>query len=292
MKSLVIVCLLEVVFGWWSTGHMLVAQIAQNVLQQENPEVLSIANQILSPLYGPLTHGISSSFVESAVWCDDIKSYNFDVYNNWHFIDKPYNYDGFANATTSGEDILFALSNSIWTLQSQNYSVAILETSIALRYVLHFMGDYHQPLHVTNFWSRNFTQGDEGGNLFPITFDNQINELHALWDSCMGVWADDLPRPLNSDGWYNLNMWAEWCTGNNTKQDLASELAIKELSLWQYDTYRIAIDYAYYGIKPNEKPSEEYLKRGWKIVLKQLALGGYRLANLLISLFGQTSALS
>ncbi|CAG9319417.1 unnamed protein product [Blepharisma stoltei] len=292
MKYLLAICLFKAVLGWWSTGHMIVTQIAQIVLQAENPQVLNIANQILEPLYGPMTHGISNSFVESACWPDDIKVYGFHDFDSWHFTNKPYDYDGFLNITDSGEDVIWALNQCMSTLGLLNYQTAILENALAMRFLLHFVGDYHQPLHVTTLWSRQFPSGDQGGNLFNITFDKTVTELHALWDSVMGEWEVDLVRPLTSDGWHDINMWAEWCMGNYTQEDLAEELAVSNITDWVYPTYHLGVDYAYHGIKPLEKPSEEYLKKGWQIALRQLSLGGRRLAQLLINLFGQEETLS
>ena len=41
--------------------------------------------------------------------------------------------------------------------------------SIALRWIIHFVGDMHQPLHDTNMFNEDFPNGDRGGNNFKIT---------------------------------------------------------------------------------------------------------------------------
>lgn len=128
---------------------MVVAYIAQTVLQQQNPKVLSLANQILEPLYGALTHNMSNSFVESACWADDIKNYNFQAFSNWHFLDRPYNPDGFLNATGPNQNIIWAIDQVLFTLGKKSYQTSILENSIAMRLLIHFVGDYHQPLHIS-----------------------------------------------------------------------------------------------------------------------------------------------
>jgi hypothetical protein len=72
------------------------------------------------------------------------------VFNNWHFIDKPYNPDGILHTTGYSENVVWAIQQALGTLQKNNpnYKNAILETSIAMRLLLHLVGDYHQPLHV------------------------------------------------------------------------------------------------------------------------------------------------
>lgn len=41
-----------------------------------------------------MTHGISDTFVEAACWADDLKDFYMEAMTNWHYIDRPYNYDG------------------------------------------------------------------------------------------------------------------------------------------------------------------------------------------------------
>jgi len=66
-----------------------------------------------------------------------------------------------------------------------------------------------------------FQSSDNGGNLFNILFNQEVKELHALWDSGIGNLQEELERPLTSEGWHKVNMWAEWCMGNNTIESLA-----------------------------------------------------------------------
>lgn len=55
--------------------------------------------------------------------------------------------------------------------------------SIALRLLIHFMGDIHQPLHSLNRVDGSYPTGDAGGNAFPLTYHYDVDELHALWDT-------------------------------------------------------------------------------------------------------------
>jgi hypothetical protein len=117
-------------------------------------------------------------------------------------------------------------------------------------------------------------------------FNEEVKELHALWDSGIGHMQEELERPLTSDGWHKLNMWSEWCMGNNTKESLAEEISVNKISDWSYNTYHSAIEGAYLDVKYNQKPTEEYINKAWETTKRQLALGGYRLAKLLEELYG------
>ena len=267
--------------AWWCNGHMLVAMIAQLDLNSNNPSVMQTANEILIPMSGKLTHNLANTFVESACWPDILKTFSFHDFDNAHFIDRPYNPQGMMNATGAEENIVFAITSLLKTLSTQTVQTAPLETSMALRFLIHFLGDIHQPLHCVTLWSKVYPSGDLGGNLFPIQYDSNINELHALWDSCVGVYENDLTLPLNSSSWTVLQQWAQWAMGNYTRQDLQSQLNVTDFNQISVESFMLAKAYAYNGINPGSRPSQDYLEASWPVVQKQLALAGYRLSDLL-----------
>ena len=55
--------------------------------------------------------------------------------------------------------------------------------SYALRLIIHYLGDVHQPLHALSRVANNFPAGDRGGNDFPLPTHYTAKELHAVWDS-------------------------------------------------------------------------------------------------------------
>ena len=264
---------------------MLTAMIAQIDLQRHNPNVLHQASATVEVLNGALSHYISNTFVESACWADDIKNYNVTYLSNGHFLDLPYNPEGLLDATTSGANVVWAMGECLDTLTSETTDNAPFETSFSLRYLIHIAGDMHQPLHCTNMWSPKFPSGDEGGNLFTIQFNDQINELHAFWDSGAGVLQNDLPRPLSPIDWRILVARADEIMAEWPRSRLANELNNKDPSDWCYESYLDGVNYAYNGVELNQKLSQEYVDRAWQVVKKRLALGGYRLADLLTQIY-------
>ena len=72
-----------------------------------------------------------------------------------------------------------------------------LGDSFNLRMLIHFTGDIHQPLHTTSRFSKDFPNGDLGGNKFHLTpranSTDPITNLHALWDSTVYEWDEDIP---------------------------------------------------------------------------------------------------
>lgn len=280
MKLAVLIALLGLANAWWCTGHMLVAHIAQQQLLQSHPAVYNFAQSILAPLNGDLTHNIANTFTETACWPDDIKTYGLQQADPFHYIDKPYNPQGITTAPIPLENVIYSITNFNNTLTKQ--TVAPFEKSVALRFLIHFFGDIHQPLHCTSLFNDQFPNSDIGGNSFTIIYDEDINELHALWDSAIGMLEDDLPRPLSDSNWAYMDQLAAWYTGNYTRNDLELELSYDNVTVWTLESYTLAVDYAYYGIQVGETPSPQYVAAARQIVMKQIALGGYRLADFLI----------
>ena len=59
----------------------------------------------------------------------------------------------------------------------------VFEKSFMMRFFIHMVGDFHQPLHMTTRCTWDLPGCDKGGNLFPLT--GTPKELHALWDEAM-----------------------------------------------------------------------------------------------------------
>lgn len=71
--------------------------------------------------------------------------------------------------------------------------------STAIRLVIHYVGDVHQPLHSTTRVNDIYPEGDMGGNLFPLP--NELNELHAVWDSVLFKFSGYPVLPMNDSLW-------------------------------------------------------------------------------------------
>lgn len=66
-----------------------------------------------------------------------------------------------------------------------------------MRYLVHVVGDVHQPLHASSLFNDRFPKGDQGGNLFLIKLDENIDELHKLFDSGANKLGDTITRVLH-----------------------------------------------------------------------------------------------
>jgi len=85
------------------------------------------------------------------------------------------------NRETEAENVLTALDYNSWTLADPRRDDAV--RAVALCWVLHLIGDIHQPLHTGSLYSRSlFSGGDRGGNGVPVAAESN---LHAVWDRAL-----------------------------------------------------------------------------------------------------------
>ena len=149
--------------AWGKTGHRVVAAIADTQLS-------GLARAQVQQILGP-----GESLDEAANWPDEMRA---APGNFWQKASTPWHYvtlNGiiYDHAPTEG-DALEALSRFSKTLQDPNASRA--DKQLALRFIVHLVGDLHQPLHVGKCC-------DRGGNDVKVTWFGKPTNLHAVWDS-------------------------------------------------------------------------------------------------------------
>jgi len=150
--------------AWGKTGHRVVASIADGQLS-------GLARAHVKEIIGV------ESLDEAANWPDEMKS---DPALFWQKTASPWHYvtlDGitYDHAPPEG-DALEALDRFRATLQDPAASLA--DKQLALRFVVHLVGDLHQPLHVGKCC-------DRGGNEVKVAWFGKPTNLHAVWDSAM-----------------------------------------------------------------------------------------------------------
>lgn len=131
---------------------------------------------------------------------------------NNHYQDMPAVRGAFYNG-------IQPISNStgvVWAIQQAQKTLAsskshTIDKARQIRFLLHFIGDIHQPLHTMTLYSNFFPNGDNGGNKYLISGANQTS-LHMFFDSGAGLWQSNEPRPLQSNTTAWLSKWANEIT--------------------------------------------------------------------------------
>ena len=131
-------------------------------------------------------------FMQASVWPDAIrrKGNEYD-HPTWHYTNFPLMPDNFLmeETLTPENDVIFAIQESRRVLADRNHSVSAVDKAAHLSWILHTIGDLHQPLHCVALVNATFPEGDRGGNLFyvrPRASSRGVN-LHAYWDGLLGT---------------------------------------------------------------------------------------------------------
>lgn len=167
MKKLIIASFILSSFNasaWGPIGHRAVGEVAQRLL--EVPVLTKVS--ALSDY---------QSLAKISTWPDDIKSEpeKYGHTFNWHFTDWPDgNHDH--DETHSEGKLLGAIEEQVKVLR--NNLAPKEKRAEALKFIVHFVGDLHQPMHVGNGL-------DRGGNNCKVLFHNKQTNLHSLWDEGM-----------------------------------------------------------------------------------------------------------
>ena len=178
------------------------------------------------------------------------------------------------------------LLNKVDTLFDYGNKYKFTKTvSFAWRVLIHLVGDIHQPLHSTALCSKAFPHGDKGGNLFKIKFNGnkKIKNLHSLWDSCLGQ-QTQIRVPLNAEDWQLLTESVENITSTYPRSAVQQRVAILDEQEWANESYDLAVKFVYNGTVAYKEQLPEYISRGRMVINEQLAVAGYRLADLILSL--------
>ncbi len=290
--------------AWNDRGHMSVAYVAY---QQLKPATRDRVNGLLklNPRYNDWAATVDSQvpgasaadknmmiFMIAATWADQIKrdhTYTSDgsqggnrpdgspdpgrnsgyddllMHKYWHFIDTPFSTDGTALPAipTPNAQERIALFRSVLSSGSPDAL-----KSYDLVWLLHLVGDIHQPLHATARVSSADPEGDAGGNL--VKLDCSKCELHFFWDDLLGTQNDLLtitkpPRKLPK-----------------ANASLAAKSSEKD---WIAESFQEAKRIVYAPlIAAGDGPftlTTRYKKTAESLAKKRVALAGARLANLL-----------
>src|SRR5215475_5545721 len=152
-------------FAWGAKGHQIVALIAEAHLNAGTREKI----KAILPKNGTLA--------KASIWPDEVRK-ALPQMNPLHYVAVPN------GATTYDHErdcpqrncIVEAITWYVNVLKSNDSPLA--EKKLALDYLVHLVGDLHQPLHVGFLY-------DVGGTKTKVTFQGKAQTLHELWDTGM-----------------------------------------------------------------------------------------------------------
>jgi hypothetical protein len=197
-------------FAWGCVGHQTVAYIASKNL---NPVAAAKVTALLSDAQSQYTHGMRRFCAPTklgnleyfATWADDARTEGANGNAGWHFWDIPLAKDAAAMpAFCQGGCVVSALQAQVATLTNPASSPAAQQK--ALLFVVHLVGDAHQPMHIVD-------NGDRGGNCVPVSFTfkgeskttsasatgSYSPNLHSIWDDNIIETITGVEKAANRD---------------------------------------------------------------------------------------------
>ncbi len=149
------------------------------------------------------------------------------------------------------------------------------ERAVALSWVIHQVGDIHQPLHAGARFCPATPNGDQGGNLVEVPNDNGSDNLHAYWDGILG--REENPPSLDRESRRLLREYP--------KESFTRELEKNAIQDWVREGGEACRDVVYANLAIDQNRFRElpigYAAGARKLSEKKVALAAYRLADVL-----------
>jgi len=276
--------------AWSPTVHMVVAQIAfENLNKQARERVNQLARRVQLA-------EMNYEFVTVACWMDDIKGFPmFEPMREWHYINRRFIVSGSVpDVPPPPVNVQSIIEWSIQELSKRKSKEKEKENvkAYTLAYLIHLMGDVHQPLHCATRYTEKHPDGDGGGNSFYLTNDAPRSNLHSYWDAAGGLFGlfnsddDEVKRPLTDSDRQRIRQFARDVMTSYPANALQN-LDDLQPSTWVGESHQLAKSDAYQNIEEKGTPDNTYASNTQTVCSKRIAMAGYRLAKVLNKLFGQ-----
>ncbi len=310
MKNLLAVCSLLLLAlcprasAWSAPGHMISASLAYDQLNETERAKLDTIlldhtkYETWKKTYpdAGLPELPLGKFIAmlASLYPDDIRNHdNPETFPEWHYIDYPLIPPDFPMkpAPTPGDDVLTGIAKSAKAVRGLTKTYDTRTRAKMLSYLLHLVGDIHQPMHCETLFDDKFLppEGDRGGNNAWVKAPGgHAIKLHAFWDQLFGP-GGQLFRPVP------LTMIL---ASEHRAKELAQKLprtALPELAThptpvsWSLESRALAINDGWrkhtlaYGLTESTAGTlpADYEEKARGIANRQIALAGHRLADTL-----------
>jgi S1/P1 Nuclease len=250
--------------AWGDQGHKVICEIAFRLIQ---PNTRAEIKNLIS------NDERFESFSDACTWPDHPRQRASE-----HFLNLPRDSDGLHSETcpVASACVVTAIRKDFEVLSSRNASQA--QKLASLKFLGHWVGDIHQPLHVS-------FEDDRGGNSIPVTGICGTN-LHAAWDTCLvlkavgegvGEAATELMKtitPAKIESWTHSKPM-DWANESFAIAEQAqTKYCLRQGAFCDQPAGKVQIDDAYVVVNT-------------PIVRERLQKAGVRLAHLLDAALGK-----
>jgi hypothetical protein len=283
------------VHAWDDFGHRVVARIAwANMTPQARARAIAILRAAApeTGLRGSVSGTLSQQqqielFVVAATWPDVVRdtgnAIRMEKYHHpyRHYVDTFWRQD-----TDFGPVIPVDRQPEGDLLRDAPRLLRWLETgspemkALGLAWVLHLVGDIHQPLHASGRISPRDPWGDGGGNTFRVG----TRSLHSVWD---GILTDSVNAPRPMAPLATVTSAATMVMQSHPRSEFSSQIGQRDFGLWAREGVAIAQRDVYRAPLVRDQPvPPAYRTAAFLAAEPRIALAGYRLADLLNEALG------
>lgn len=303
--ALILLSLVPTVVGAWNgVGHELVARVAWLEMspdaRQRAVELLAGTEEALSiramrPAYGARRDQVW--FERASTWPDWVRSeLPSENRSGWHYTNFFWTQDDRGRArdlpdrTGAPVNIVTELPRLVGVLGDESRPAS--ERGVALAWVLHLVGDLHQPLHCSARVTEDDPEGDRGGNDFKLApavagrEDWRRDNLHRLWDSSL---TRQWPKSFWESEWRYRERLLERLSGAvpKTTPDPTPESLGAEVVAWAREGYELAKSVCYPPALVRNRPAPpDVLQVAAETASRRVAIAGRRLASILDAALG------
>lgn len=237
------------VLAWGAQGHEIVALVALDNLTP------SARRQVARLL------GSDTMLVHDASWADEIRDARPET-GPWHYVDIPLAAPGYVNARDCRGGHCVVAQIGVMQARLANTRLPKAVRAEALRFLVHFVGDVHQPLHAE--------EDDRGGNGVRVILRGERSNLHRVWDA-------DVVQALGRDS----NRIAFDIAANLTPVQRRATQTGNAMA-WANESQRLARNiYAIVDARRLLRLAPDYPRQQAAVTRLQLARAGLRLAMVL-----------
>ena len=237
--------------AWGQVGHDTTCSIAENHLSRKAKKKIK---KILD----------GKSIIYWANWLDNASHQpEYRYSSTWHYKDVTPGVEYKDMEPAEKGDIVTALTEQIQKLKSHNLPEE--EEALALKMVIHLMGDLHQPMHLGR-------TTDLGGNKYKVNFFKEQTNLHHVWD-------EDI---IESGHRWTYDEWTKQI--DRAEKNEMKKIVEGDIDSWAYDTYTLS-QQVYAATPENSTISYDYIAKWTPAIEQQLLKGGLRLAHILNEIY-------
>ena len=236
--------------SWGQKGHKAIATIAEKHLTTNTKNIVN-------------TYLKGETMSEASTWADEIgDDPKYKKTASWHYINLPLGLtkEQFTDYVIKQDkdNVYTAILKAEANLKDKTLSLD--QKNEALKFLIHLVGDAHQPMHVSR-------AEDKGGNNVQVRFNGKGTNLHALWDG----------KLIDHEGFNYAEMAKKYDWAN---PDQVKKWQADSPMQWLWESYQVSTQ-IYDEVQPGGNIDEDTYKKSIAIIHLRVAQAGVRLAGVL-----------